>query len=297
MSRHSQFIELLYKDFFKSALKQKVSIERNDLSAPILKTIIKCLYTDRKFHGTYSPKDCADRLKKVLVLTECWSEQFSKICSQTLLLYKKNEDDIRFFDYLLRLSQNKLPELSKMDRRKSQSNKIQFARLDETIDQMLDAEGNGRFYINDLELFDQTLNYASLKEKMERFANQFNSVIGFYSEYYETLPDGLSENKLEGFNLIKPFMWQVYQELTSAVDCNSKNKIEQDLFIYWCYKILKKRKGTAEAAWSELIEINKEIGLKKNLSESNRRDIGRNARQEIIKNKEYQRFDGWVDLS
>lgn len=293
-TNYSPFLDSILKQFLSQARKENLKTEVKNLTVSdriLLTTVLKCKYLSRPKESE-EEQTAVNYFKTLSALKNETLElkDFDKLCIKTLFKYRKHEDDIRHFDFLIRESQNTLEE-PKTDRRAAPA-LFSGESVRDVWGKMKEQEEHGTFHINIYDLINPSLDYDTLKKKVRDLAKKINEVSAFYEAHYNMLPTATNEEYETKIELMA-----LSEVIMEAINTNIKSHVEIDIFIFIIHKQLLQR-NNSQLAKEKLQKINNTLNLNKNLSDENLRTIARNARNALDANPKLKEFcSRLVDLS
>jgi hypothetical protein len=206
---------------------------------------------------------------------------FDKICRETLLQHRRNEDMLRFYDYIAQ-SEKLWKGPTKADRRKKQD-VVSIVRIDDAL-KSLGEHSRKRTPINSLQTFDITHNLDDVTKRMEALLKTLRLGSNFLYGYYEHLSD--TSERLENFRQLKEEFDWIKGEVEEALSDNPKSEIMIDNFVYLTSLLVKKlnisrgnKSPSADQIRIETFTVCQLIGCEKGSSEENFKTIRSNAKQ------------------
>jgi|GEM_PF-6839487 len=292
----SPFIDSLLKVFLRLAHKEGFGSEVQKLTPSdkiLLKVVLKTNYLSRPNESMHGTKKAADFLSSLGELKKVTAdlEQFDLLCTKTLLLYRKHEDDIRHFDFINKESQNTLED-PKADGRSAQP-QIEVESLGDILERIEQQIADGSYAANAYDLINPELDFDTVKQRVRKLYKQIDIVTNFYEAYYNSLhnaTDVMYETKME--------LMRLSNVIAGAVETNIKNHDDLDVFFFIIHEQLHINSATTQQVNDRLRTINSLLNLNKNLSDESIRTIIQKARKIINNNPQLKSFcSKLVDLS
>jgi len=205
------------------------------------------------------------------------SPLFTGILNNTLLKYRNHEDQLRYFDFVIRLAKND-EKSDNIDLRKSQPD---FETPAEVIDRILESSKSG-YKIKMIDLFDDTLKLDDIKKRVRRFHKQLRLTTFFVEQFYFDLDD--AHPNVDEVMAFKSGFTVLNNKITAALSINNKDQALLDCYLY-LVQVLFENHFDGKDVQERLDEVNIALGVSKGSSPENVDRINRSASKYIKESK------------
>lgn len=270
------YVELLFRAYLR---EKKPSFKLSDPQKTIAKAIIKLSISNG---ATPPPEELWSRLEEIVELTDA-DKRLGQIVDHTLLKYKRHDDQLRYFDYLIRLSKNDAKFSTETDRRRKSEDVVHAHDL---FDQMIASAKSGRYKIASIDLLDPGLKITDVTKRIVEFAKHLRITAGFVEHYYDDMSDG--DPDVYQMKEFRDGYFHLNKRIQTALTSNFKDQFDLDNFLFLTFYLLK---GKKEQRAKTLRKVAHLFGCDRGWSDENvNRILGRKTKQRVAQNGVLQRL-------
>ncbi len=202
---------------------------------------------------------------------------FVEVLKNTLLKYRNHEDQLRYFDFVIRSAKND----EKSDNTELRKAQPDFETPIEVIDRLLESSKTG-YKIKMVDLFDDTLKLDDIKKRVRKFHKQLRLTTFFVEQFYFDLNDG--HPSVDEVMAFKSGFTVLNNKMTAALSTNRKDQILLDCCLY-LVQVFFENHFDGKDVKRRLDEVNTALGIIKGSSPENVDRINRSASKYIKESK------------